>query len=418
MDIKRNNLKNFKNVDFEYWKTDAQKFIKDQDINQYLKVNIEDVELRSIYTKEDVTQIIKLSKGEVINDHISKISTDEYLKYNISSSLEIALLFHLIESKNDSKHTIQSFIPQNFFFAIAKFRALRYLLENHAIENNYEFNILAYSSSFNKSLLDEENNLIRATYECLSAITGTADSVKLFPYDKLSKSSDFGKRITDNIKRILIEESYISKVDDPLSGSFLIENLTGKLINRISFHYNKINDLGGIESKDCIDYIHNVDKKSYAERKNSIETGEYSLIGVNKFQNPEQNIVDIKNNDIRLATDFELYKKRIDENKPRIYLANFTNDKKKLRFITNTLNVFNIDFESSTEFELVEDAYNTAKLFRADILIINADENDLEDIVRVLKNMKLESEVISVNEFQSKSIIQNIKKITTILEDE
>src|SRR5690606_35660708 len=89
----------------------------------------------------------------------------------------------------------------NYFFEIAKLRALRQLVS--ALAGEYGFttscHILAIPSKRNKTLYDYNVNLLRTTTECMSAVLGGADSISNLSYDVLyHKSNEFGSRIARN----------------------------------------------------------------------------------------------------------------------------------------------------------------------------------------------------------------------------
>lgn len=72
-----------------------------------------------------------------------------------------------------------------------------------------------------------------------------------------------------------------------------------------------------------------------------------------------------------------------------------------------TMNTYNIKFQVSNEFELVEDAFNSIKLFDPDLVILNANK----DIERNLRNMLDEYNITTIDEYSDKSILKNIDTI-------
>ena len=109
-------------------------------------------------------------------------------------------------------------VGPNYFFEIAKLRALRVLYASMAREYGFNENciILATPSRRNKTLYDYNVNLLRTTTECMSAVLGGADSICNLPYDVLyHKNNEFGSRIARNQLLILKHESYFEKVANP-----------------------------------------------------------------------------------------------------------------------------------------------------------------------------------------------------------
>ncbi|RLD25054.1 MAG: methylmalonyl-CoA mutase [Bacteroidetes bacterium] len=122
----------------------------------------------------------------------------------------------------------------NYFFGIAKIRALRILLSkifsafslDHSIE---DFHIIAASTPWIESEYDPHENMLKATTSAMAAIMGGCNSLIVSPgYD--DKEEDLVAR---NISSILEFESYLDKVADPAAGSYFIENLTNDIINKV-----------------------------------------------------------------------------------------------------------------------------------------------------------------------------------------
>ncbi|MEM9649773.1 MAG: methylmalonyl-CoA mutase family protein, partial [Bacteroidota bacterium] len=86
-------------------------------------------------------------------------------------------------------------IGGNYFFEIAKLKALRWLWKtlNTAYSDDNRSHILALPSRRNKTLYDYNVNMLRTTSECMSAVLGGADTVCNLPYDALyHKDNEFG----------------------------------------------------------------------------------------------------------------------------------------------------------------------------------------------------------------------------------
>src|SRR5690606_31865622 len=106
-------------------------------------------------------------------------------------------------------------IGSNYFFEIAKLRALRLLWTTLATEYNFNTNchIYATPTKRNKTLYDYNTNLLRTTTECMSAILGGSDTICNLPYDAIyHKVNEFGSRMARNQLLILKHESYFDKV--------------------------------------------------------------------------------------------------------------------------------------------------------------------------------------------------------------
>ena len=122
----------------------------------------------------------------------------------------------------------------NYFFGIAKIRALRLLLQR--FYNNFNlaystdsFHIIAASAPWVASEYDPHENMLKATTSAMAAIMGGCDSLIIAPgYD-----DDQEDLVARNISSILEFESYLDKVADPAAGSYFIENLTNNILDKV-----------------------------------------------------------------------------------------------------------------------------------------------------------------------------------------
>lgn len=401
-DLKNNLVNQFPPPSFDEWKEDAQKYLKNNKIEDLISKQLTDsIDIQSIYS-ERPSKSIELNFNESDSFPIYSVSSN----YTLESDLEVAHLLYLASQSKTDELTVRAKIDTNFFLSIAKFRALRYLLGK---SNLTKFKIEAYTTNLNKSIIDESNNIIRLTTEAMSANIGGCDSLDLLPYNSINsklddQSTQFGNRITQNIKNLLNDESYFDKVTDPLAGSYLIEELTLKFINSAKSH---LSELESLLSDDAVNkYLLEKSTQQINKTKVKLDSGVKKLIGVNIYQNSE--LIDSPaDSDDRLATDYEQLKVKVDNSKPRVYIANFQEKSKKQLPITMALNTFNIEFEANSLFDLIEDGYNTIKLYDPDLVIVNGDDN----IIRNLNIMLSEYSIVSLEEFSSDSMLTNISTI-------
>ena len=218
---------------------------------------------------------------------------NEYLNY-ISSSA--------VENYNGASlsMTFSLAIGPNYFFEIAKIRALRKLYATLAKEYGVKetCHITATPSKRNKTLYDYNVNLLRSTTECMSAVLGGADTVCNSPYDALyHKSNEFGERISRNQLLILKHESYFDAVSNPSDGTYYIENLTDELADKALQLFKDIENNGGFLQQLKEGIIQKKIKESAVKEQELFDTGAIKLLGTNYHQN--------KND--RMKGDLELF---------------------------------------------------------------------------------------------------------------
>ena len=196
--------------------------------------------------------------------------------------------------------TIEVSVGTNYFFEIAKLRALRLLFNTLAKEYNHDFecNIIATPTKRNKTLYDYNVNMLRTTTECMSAILGGADAVANLPYDALyHKDNEFGDRIARNQLLILKHESYFDKVNNAADGSYYIESLTEQLAEKALLLFKEIEEKGGFITQLMEGNIQKKISESAAKEQELFDSGKEVLLGTNKYPN--------KND--KMKHDLELY---------------------------------------------------------------------------------------------------------------
>ncbi|TRW23527.1 methylmalonyl-CoA mutase [Flavobacterium zepuense] len=196
--------------------------------------------------------------------------------------------------------TIQVAVGTNYFFEIAKLRALKLLFGLIAKEYGHEHDchIIALPTKRNKTLYDYNVNMLRTTTECMSAILGGADAVINLPYDALyHKSNEFGDRIARNQLLVLKHESYFDKVNNPADGSYYIEELTQQLADKALALFKDIEANGGFLAQLKETTIQRKIHESAIKEQELFDSGKEILLGTNKYPNKAD----------RMSHDLELF---------------------------------------------------------------------------------------------------------------
>ena len=176
----------------------------------------------------------------------------------------------------------------NYFFEIAKLRALRLLFNLIAKEYGHtlDCHILVSPTKRNKTIYDYNVNMLRTTTECMSAILGGADAIANLPYDSLyHKDNEFGDRIARNQLLILKHESYFEKVNNPADGSYYIETLTHQLAEKSLALFKDIEANGGFLKQLNEGIIKRKIQESADKEQALFDSGKEILLGTNKYPN-------------------------------------------------------------------------------------------------------------------------------------
>lgn len=185
--------------------------------------------------------------------------------------------------------TIEVSVGTNYFFEIAKLRALRLLFKTLAIEYNHnsDCHIIATPTKRNKTLYDYNVNMLRTTTECMSAILGGANAVSNLAYDAIyHKDNEFGDRISRNQLLVLKEESYFDKVNNPADGAYYIETLTEQLAEKALELFKEIEANGGFITQLIEGTIQRKISESAQKEQDLFDSGKEILLGTNKYPNP------------------------------------------------------------------------------------------------------------------------------------
>ncbi len=181
-------------------------------------------------------------------------------------------------------------IGMNFFMDIAMLRAARLLwseIVGRFNPQNSKSRMLrthCQTSGWSLTQQDPYNNIIRTTLECLSAVLGGTQSLHTNSFDEaVSLPTDFSARISRNTQIIVQEESQITRVVDPLGGSYYIESLTASIAQAARDIIKEVEDLGGMAKAIESGMPKMRIEESAARRQARIDQGKETIVGVNKY---------------------------------------------------------------------------------------------------------------------------------------
>ncbi|MDW8852470.1 methylmalonyl-CoA mutase subunit beta [Flavobacterium sp. MMLR14_040] len=241
---------------------------------------------------ETIEKILKTTTN------LSLLSVDLGLYQNAGANITQQIAYSLAHANeylnrlpNVSKPIVfQVSVGTNYFFEIAKLRALRMLFKLIAAEYNPDLDchLLVTPTKRNKTIYDYNVNMLRTTTECMSAILGGADAVANLPYDSLyHKDNEFGDRIARNQLLVLKHESYFDKVNNPADGSYYIESLTMQLAEKSLTLFKDIEANGGFLKLLNDGTIKKKIQESANKEQELFDAKKEVLLGTNKYPNKE-----------------------------------------------------------------------------------------------------------------------------------
>lgn len=230
-------------------------------------------------------------------------TADLELAYTLADGLEYA------KAGVDAGIKIDDFAPRlsffwatgmNFFMEIAKMRAARLIwaerMQEFSPKNPRSLSLRTHcqTSGWSLTAQDVYNNISRTCIEAMAATQGHTQSLHTNALDEaLALPTDFSARIARNTQLFLQQESGTCDVIDPWGGSYFVEKLTHDLTDKARAHMAEIDKLGGM-AKAIDQGIPKLRIEEAAARTQArIDSGQQTVVGVNKYQLESEEDLDI-----------------------------------------------------------------------------------------------------------------------------
>ena len=189
-------------------------------------------------------------------------------------------------------------VHNDFLEEIAKLRAARRLWarltrERLGCRRPESWRLRVHSQTAGVSLTAQQplNNIARTTVQALAAVLGGAQSLHTNSYDEAyTIPSEKAIKVAVRTQQILLHESGVGDVVDPLAGSYYVERLTTDLEAEAQALIERIDGLGGLVEAITSGYAGQLIANSSWEQQRAIESGERTVVGVNAFvdETPEE----------------------------------------------------------------------------------------------------------------------------------
>ena len=182
-------------------------------------------------------------------------------------------------------------IGMNFFMEVSKLRAARTLwhrvMDGLGAKDERSKMLRTHCQTSGVSLQEQDpyNNVIRTTIEAMAATLGGTQSLHTNALDEaIALPTDFSARIARNTQIVLAEESGITKVVDPLGGSYYVEALTAELVDQAWKIISEVDALGGMTKAVASGMPKRLIEEAAAARQARVDKGEDVIVGVNKYK--------------------------------------------------------------------------------------------------------------------------------------
>jgi len=180
----------------------------------------------------------------------------------------------------------------NFFEEIAKFRAARCMWAsimkkkfNVTDEKAMMCRFHTQTAGSTLTAQDIDNNIIRTTLQATAAVLGGTQSLHTNSKDEaLSLPTPESAETALRTQQIIGYESGIPDVVDPLAGSYYVESLTNKIIEKTEILMDEVDSMGGAIKAIESGFQQNLISKSAYQYQMEIDQKERVVVGVNKFE--------------------------------------------------------------------------------------------------------------------------------------
>jgi methylmalonyl-CoA mutase N-terminal domain/subunit len=180
-------------------------------------------------------------------------------------------------------------LHNDFFEEIAKCRASRRAWHKVASERLGARNPRSHLMRFHVQTagitlpsVEPLNNIARASLQGLAAVLGGAQSLHVDSYDEaFSAPTETSALISLRTQQILQMETGVTRVVDPLGGSYFVEALTDEMEKGIFRFMEKLEAVGGMIQAVESGWLHRLIADFAYQQQREIESGELPIVGVN-----------------------------------------------------------------------------------------------------------------------------------------
>jgi methylmalonyl-CoA mutase len=204
-------------------------------------------------------------------------------------------------------------IGMNFFMEVAKLRASRILwsrvMNGFGAKSAESLMLRTHCQTSGVSLTEQDpyNNVVRTTIEALASVLGGTQSLHTNSFDEaIALPTEFSARIARNTQLILQNESHVTKVVDPLGGSYYVEALTHSLVTHAQAIIDEVEAMGGMTKAVEAGIPKLRIEESAARRQARIDRGEDVIVGVNKFQLKKEDDLEVRAIDNTAVRDSQI----------------------------------------------------------------------------------------------------------------
>jgi methylmalonyl-CoA mutase, N-terminal domain len=202
----------------------------------------------------------------------------------------------------------------DFFEEIAKYRAARRiwakeLRERYGAKNPRSWLMRFHTQTAGVSLTAQqpEVNIVRTALEALAAVLGGTQSLHTNSFDEaLALPTEHAVKLALRTQQVIAHETGVVNTIDPLGGSYYVEDLTNRLEAEAYDYFGRIRELGGVVAAIKENFFQREIADASFRYQSEVESGRRVVVGVNRYEDPEEKEVEI------LHIDHALERKQVE----------------------------------------------------------------------------------------------------------
>ena len=179
----------------------------------------------------------------------------------------------------------------NVLEEVAKFRASRRLWatimkERFGAKKPKSMMLRVHTQTAGSMLTAQQvdNNIVRVALQTAAAVMGGTQSLHTNSRDEaLALPTEASVQVALRTQQIVAYESGLADVVDPLGGSYYVEAMTNAIYDEAMAYIKKIDEMGGAVEAIDKGYIQKEIQDSAYAWQMAVESGEKTIVGVNKF---------------------------------------------------------------------------------------------------------------------------------------
>ncbi|TMC98425.1 MAG: methylmalonyl-CoA mutase, partial [Chloroflexi bacterium] len=200
-------------------------------------------------------------------------------------------------------------VSNDFFEEVAKFRAARSLWagimrDRFGARDPRSLALRFHAQTSGATLTAQQplNNVVRVAVQALAAVCGGTQSLHTNSYDEaLALPTEQAAEIALRTQQLIAHEAGAANVADPMGGSYLVESLTGRLVDASRELMDRVEELGGaVAAIEDNFYQRQIQDSAYRHQR-LVESGDRVIVGVNRFTETSQREVEI----LRVGAELE-----------------------------------------------------------------------------------------------------------------